>query len=59
MLDRPKVMKELQESADKLFINLSSEFDLAKKTWEIITQDPSFAQKAAQAKAPWLIPSFK
>jgi hypothetical protein len=58
MLDRPKVMKELQESADKLFMNLSSEFNLAQEIWEIISNDPSFAHKAAQTKAPWLIPSW-
>ena len=58
MLDRPKVMKELQESANKLFINLSSEFNLAKEIWEIITKDQFFAQKIAAIKAPWLIPSW-
>lgn len=59
MLDRPRVMKELQESATKLFINLSNEFSLAKEVWEKITHDPLFAQKVATVKAPWLIPSWK
>lgn len=59
MLDRPKVMKELKESAARLFINLSSEFSLAQKIWEQIAHDPLFAQKVSDVKAPWLIPSWK
>lgn len=58
MLDRPKVMQSLQESADKLFIDLSSEFNCAQEVWESITQDPFFAQKVASLQAPWLIPSW-
>lgn len=58
MLDRPKVMKELQERTDKLFIDLSEEFACAQEAWNIITHDPFFAQKVSQAQAPWLIPSW-
>lgn len=58
VLDRPKVMKELQDSAQKLFIDLSDEFDVAKKVWDSIIRDPHFAHKVSQSNAPWLIPSW-
>lgn len=58
MLDRPKVMKELQASAEQLFINLSSEFELARTIWDVITMDPNFAHLIATSSAPWLIPSW-
>lgn len=59
MLDRPKVMKELQENVDKLFINLSDEFSIAQEIWNIIIHDPLFARKVAMVQAPWLIPSWR
>ncbi len=58
MLDRPKVMKELQESAEQLFLNLSSEFELARSIWHSIADDPSFAKAIAESRSPWLIPSW-
>lgn len=58
MLDRPKVMKELQEGAERLFLNLSSEFELARTLWESICHDPQFAHTLAEHRSPWLIPSW-
>lgn len=58
MLNRPKVMKELQESAQQLFLDISSEFDIARKLWDSVAFDPQFAQEIAASNPPWLIPSW-
>lgn len=58
MLDKPKVLQALQKVSDTLFLDLSDEFDLAKKTWLEITNDSTFAYKVQQIQAPWLIPSW-
>ncbi len=58
MLNQPKVLQELQKHVDKLFIDLSPEFDLAKKVWASIICDPLFAQKVSATHAPWLLPSW-
>jgi len=58
MLDQPKVMKELQESAEQLFMDLSSEFKLAHTVWNSIADDPLFAETIAASRSPWLIPTW-
>src|SRR5438552_4359226 len=58
MLDRPKLIKELQLHAHKVFTDYSQEIALARKTWEIIAADPTFKFRAQEANAPWPIPRW-
>lgn len=60
MLDRAKVMKELQEISDNLFLDFSAEYDLARTIWEKIVADSAFVHKvrAVQGKTPFLIPTW-
>ena len=60
MLDRSKVMRELREISDKLFLDITPAFERAQTIWNIIISDPLFLSKvcAAQDKAPWLLPTW-
>ena len=60
MLDRSKVMRELRDISDKLFVDISPAFERAQSVWDQIISDPSFLSKVctAQEKAPWLLPTW-
>jgi hypothetical protein len=60
MLDRAKVMRELQGISDQLFIDVSQEYERARDLWQAIVADPTFVHKvrAVEGKAPWLIPTW-
>jgi len=61
MLDRSRVLKELQEISDKLFIDNVQNYEQAKKIWHRIAADVTFAHKvqAMKGQAPFLIPSWQ
>lgn len=57
MLDRLKLVVELQKVAHSLFIDNSHSYDLIKKTWSLLSNDPSFLSKVESCSdAPWPIP---
>lgn len=60
MLDRSKVMRELRDISDKLFIDISESREKAQKIWDSISHDPLFLPKvcAIQDTAPWLVPTW-
>ena len=59
MLDRTKLIKELQKLDNTLFIDTSSELQLAKEVWNRIVADPTFMYKVRTAQAPWPIPTWE
>jgi len=59
MLDRSKVMRELEQLADKLFPDCSYEFNIARSSWQRIITDPTFKYKAREIKnPPWPVPCW-
>ncbi len=58
MLNRSKLLKELQNISDTLFVDYSDEYECAQKIWEIIVNDPTFIYKVRTANVPWLLPTW-
>ncbi len=57
MLNRSKLLYELQQLADKLFVDTSQAHDLAQSIWQRIAQDPIFKHKVRALKqTPWPVP---
>lgn len=56
MLDRTKLLRELEHVADSLFLDLSQECKLAQEVWERIVADPTFLLKVKRVEAPWPVP---
>lgn len=60
MLDRLKLIIELQHVADKLFIDAAPSHHLAQDIWKLIAQDATFLYKVRQVtNAPWPIPLWQ
>lgn len=60
MLDRLKLIIELQQVADKLFVDTTSFYHHAQDIWRIISQDQTFLYKVRQVtNAPWPIPLWQ
>ena len=60
MLDRFKLIVELQKIAPSLFIDTHSSYDLIQKAWQALSNDPTFFLKVQQCTdAPWPIPLWK
>ena len=54
MLDRSKVVQELQQLADKLFPDYSYEYNIAQMSWQRLAADPTFEYKVRAIKnSPW------
>jgi len=58
MLDRQKLSKDLYSKISQLFPDTSSESDLARKTWNKISTDNSFAHRAQSAQSSFLVPTW-
>ncbi|HEX4069499.1 MAG TPA: DNA double-strand break repair nuclease NurA [Candidatus Babeliales bacterium] len=57
MLDRLKLLVELNNLADKLFVDITPSYHLAQDIWQSIIQDPTFLYKVRQIHdAPWPVP---
>lgn len=56
MLNRAKVLQELQSISGALFFDISPELEVAREVWGRICKDVTFRFKVAQAQSPWLIP---
>ena len=59
MLDRTKLLKEIQGVTHELFIDISQEVDLGRQTWKNITNDSLFAQKVKASHTPLLVPTWQ
>jgi len=59
VLDRCKLIKEVQAVSDKLFIDFSHERNIAKEVWNKISKDPTFKYKIRTVKANWIIPEWQ
>jgi hypothetical protein len=61
MLDRSKVMRELRDISDKLFIDISPAYEKAQELWDKVSNDPLFLPKvmAIQEQVPWLVPTWQ
>src|SRR6266403_1097898 len=57
MLDRLKLLVELNNLADKLFVDSTPSYHLAQDIWQSIIQDSTFLYKVRQVdNAPWPVP---
>ena len=59
MLDRCKLIKEIQAVSDKLFVDTSYERNIAKEVWNKISKDPTFKYKVRAIKTNWIIPEWQ
>lgn len=59
MLDRYKLLKDIESLSDKLFLDFSGEKNIARKVWDIISKDPTFAYKVKSISCDWIIPSWQ
>lgn len=59
MLNRTKVLRELQAVSDKLFLDLSKQQDVARKAWIELSEDLLFQQKCKAASLPWPVPTWQ
>lgn len=59
MLDRSKVLRELKELSDKLFLDISAEQEIAYQAWQTVVADPLFQQKIKAAHLPWIMPTWQ
>ena len=60
MLDRLKLIIELQKAADKLFIDVTESYSLAQDVWQSIIKDSTFIYKVRQVhNAPWPVPLWQ
>lgn len=60
MLDRSKLIVELQQVADKLFVDTTPSYHLAQDIWQSITEDLTFPYKVREVRnAPWPVPLWQ
>ena len=60
MLDRLKLIIELQHVADKLFVDVTQSYHLAQDVWQSIIKDSTFLYKVRQVNnAPWPVPLWQ
>lgn len=60
MLDRLKLIIELQHVADSLFVDTTPSYHLAQDIWQLIVKDQTFLYKVRQIdNAPWPIPLWQ
>lgn len=58
MLDRTKLMHELQNLSQSLFVSYADEYTIAEQTWQRIVNDPTFIYKIKSATVPWALPTW-
>ncbi len=60
MLDRLKLIIELQQVADKLFVDATPSYHLAQDIWRLIVADSTFLYKVREViNAPWPVPLWQ
>jgi hypothetical protein len=58
MLNRAILLEQLQALSNDLFLDVSHEFEIARQSWQRITDDPTFVYKIRQISTPWLVPDW-
>lgn len=58
MLNRSKLLQELQVVRDKLFFDCSSELVRARELWDQICNDPTFVYKVQESRTELLVPHW-
>lgn len=58
MLDRTKLLKEVQNRSEELFVDYSHEYDLARELWKSVIADPLFIYKVRAATTQYAIPTW-
>ncbi|MFC1842752.1 DNA double-strand break repair nuclease NurA [Candidatus Dependentiae bacterium] len=59
MLDRCKLIKEINSVSDKLFVDFTYEKNIARQVWEKISKDPTFKYKVKSVDTHWIIPEWQ
>lgn len=59
MLNHARVIKELTQAADKLFVDYSVEYQQAYQIWQEIAQDAALIYKVRHAKSSLLVPEWQ
>jgi len=58
MLDRSKIVAELQKVSTDLFVGFAQEIDIAEQVWRKISIDTEFEQKVKKTKQSLLVPGW-
>lgn len=58
MLNRSKLLKEVEEHAHELFYDFFNELTILRKTWDIILNDPLFQEKLPRSQKELLVPTW-
>lgn len=59
MLNKAKVLKELQLHVDKLFLDVSPEYRIACTAWQRLVEDPDLLQKISACSSDLTIPVWQ
>lgn len=59
MLNRARILKELQEQKDNIFLAPQINVDFIRAWWNHLCNDPLFMYKARHASSAWLIPHWQ
>jgi hypothetical protein len=58
VLNRSKVLKELQVISSEIFCDFSAEYEIAWQSWKRVCADPLFAHKVRQTETNLLMPTW-
>lgn len=56
MLDRVKVLAQLDAVADRLFVDCSEQYEQLRAGWHVLAREPEMPLWLAQTQAPWALP---
>lgn len=59
MLNKSKLLSQIQEITDQLFIDHCQELAHARELWQAIIDDPLFIHKVKASDAPWALPHWQ
>lgn len=61
MLDRTRLIAQIQKVSDSLFPDFSQEYDIARVLWQQIARDPTFIHRirAVRGQMPWPVPLWE
>jgi hypothetical protein len=59
MIDRSKLIREVNELSANLFTDFTAEYNLAKQIWERICHDTTLADKVRVAKSSYVVPFWE
>ena len=58
MLNRTKLISQVQDVSSQLFVSFAKEHTIARGVWQRIARDPTFASRAKAADLPWRMPTW-